>query len=433
MGKTCSEVKQKYRKTLAEGVYLNRNIDYSPQMDHNFVGEQYSFGTHVNETKPKVASLDLDDTVGKGPHLGELVDKDIGFYNRRIKPFVSDLIEYVRKISNPNTDDIIRKESRKKYCDILKDGRLHNIELDQASKEAAKEMKLVKNSENLVPALKRRGYIMRLSTGSPTPAAVYLGETKLNLPMCGVTREHGIFDLIDGTDFEFDSKGYFVGIRSGLDKKGESMLKFHRYYGSSHHLFVFFTDDYKSKSEREAASIAGLTIYSVDRSIFDRLIGFEYPGNIVLACPEAKDDTDVFVEKLDRWDRFNVQTWLINPKNQLALIELGIRFRESYENLVNAKEVLPQHKFMYLDSVRQIQGIVQSTNLKHIKNIDVYDLMVQLENSTTTETDKKICEDINSRFEAIPERKVSKKFAGVFKDVVNEAELFDEVEWMLTC
>lgn len=431
MGKTCSEVKQNYRKILAEEVYLNRDIHYSPKMDHSFVGEQYSFGTHVNGTLQKVSTFDIDDTIGKGTHLGVLTDTFIGFYNRRIKPFVNDLLDCVEKISSPKTDDATRKESRKKYCDILTTGRLHSIELDQASREAAKEMKLVKNSENLVPQLGRRGYIMRLSTGSPKPAAIYLGETKLNLPMYGVSNEHGVYNLVDGAEFEFDSKGYFVGIRSGLDIKGETMIKVHRYYGSSHHLFVFITDDYKSKSEREAASIASLTIYSVDRSIFDRLIGFEYPGNIVLACPEAKDNTDVLVEKLDRWDRFNVQTWLISPKNQLALIEIGIRFRESYENLVKAKEVLPQHKIMYLESVRQIQGITQSTNLKYIKNIDVYDLMVQLGNSTTTETDKKLSEDMYTKLrEVLPEIQVPKKFAGVFRDVVNEAELFDAVEWM---
>jgi len=434
MEKTCSEVKQKYRKLLAEGVYLNRDIHYSPHMDHSFVGEQYSFGTHVNGTLQKVTTFDLDDTIGKGTHLGVLVDMAMGFYNRKIKPFVNDLLDCVEKISSPKTDDTIRKDSKKKYCDILKDARLHQIELDEASKEAAEKIELVKNSEHLVPQLGRRGYVMRISTGSPTPAANYVGERKLELPIYGVSHEHGVYNLIDGTDFEFDSKGYFIGIKSGLEKKGESMMKFHRYYGSLHHLFVFVTDDYKSKSEREAASIAGLTIYPVERSLFDRLLGFEYPGNVTVVCPEAKDDAEFLVDKLLRWDRCNVQVWLVNPKNQMALIELGIKFRESYESLAKSNDVLSQQKFMYLDSVRQIQGLVQSTNLKYIKNIDVYDLMIQLEQSDTVETIKKISEDIYTRIrDSLAEPGASKKFANIFKDVVSEAELFDEVEWMLTC
>lgn len=434
MGNTCSEVKQRYRKILAEGVYLKRDIKYSPNMDYDFVGQEYSFGNYVNGTLKKVVTFDIDDTLGKGTHLGVLCDIAIGFYNKNIKRFVNDLLDCVVKISSPETDVTTRKESRKKYCDILREGRLHEVELNQASKDAAEKMKLVDNSINLAPGLGRKGYIIRLSTGSPKPSAIYLGETKLDLPMYGVSDEYGIYDLIDGTEFDFDSKGYFVGIRSGLDIKGETMIKVHRYYGSSHHLFVFVSDDYKSKSEREAASIAGLTIWTVDRSVFDKLLRIDYPGNIVLPCPEAKEDANVLIDKLLRWDRFNVQAWLINPKIQLALIELAINFRHSYETIVRAKKILPQYKMRFLETTRQIQGIVQSTNLRFIKNVDVYELMLQLEKSTTTETDKKISEDIYSRFaQAIPEIQVPKKFANVFRDVVNEVELFDEVEWMYAC
>ena len=53
MGKTCTEVKQNYRKILAEGVHLNRDIYCSPNMDYDFVGQEYSFGNHVNGTLKK--------------------------------------------------------------------------------------------------------------------------------------------------------------------------------------------------------------------------------------------------------------------------------------------------------------------------------------------------------------------------------------------
>ncbi|MEM2146689.1 MAG: hypothetical protein QW279_15105 [Candidatus Jordarchaeaceae archaeon] len=416
---------------LAEWVYLNKDINFSSKMDYDFVGEQFSFGGYVNGTIQKVITFDIDDTIGKGAHLGELVDKFIGVFNSRIRPFVNDLINCVKRIVDPEIDESIRKENRKKYCDILRNGRLHRIEFDQASKEAAEQMRLVNNAENLVPLLLRRGYVMRLSTGSPKLAALYLGEKRMNLPVYGVSNLYGVYELIDGTEFEFDPKGYFLDISSGLERKGESMLRFHRLYGSSHHLFVFVTDDFKSKTEREAASIAGLTIYSVERSIFDRLLGFEYPGNIVLACPEAKDNAEILVDKLDRWDRFNVQVWLIDPKSQMALIDIGTKFRDSYENLIKSKIISLRHKAEFLSLARQIQGIIQSTNLKYIKNVDIYDLIFQLERSTDAETDKRVVEDIYSRLkEAIPEIQVPRKFANVFRDVVNEAELFDEVEWM---
>jgi hypothetical protein len=438
MEKTVDETKQHYRRLIAENVYLNRDIKYSPEMDNDFLRGDHSFGSYVSGSLKKISTLDIDDTLGVGPHLGERVIHFLGTTNSIIGTLVDDLYECVRKLSDPIMEKLERNEYIKKYCGILTRGRMHRVELDHASEKAAENMELVTNSEKLVPALGRRGYIIRLSTGSPKSSAVYLGEKKLGISAYGVSPQYGVYDLISGTEFGFDSKGYFNGeIISGLQNKGETMLNVHKYYGSSHHLFVFMSDDYKSKSEKEAASIAGLTIWAVNKSVFEKNMnkkGFEYPGNIKLACPDARNNMDVLTDTLLRWDRFNVQIYLINPQNQMKLLDLATDFRQSYENATRSNIVLPYDKARFLDIAYQLQALIQSTNLKDIRNIDIYESLIELNNSTSPATDKKIIEDINSRLEdALPETRVPKRFCDVLRGVVNEAELYSEMEWSLSC
>lgn len=423
-----NELKKEYKKIVAEQ-YLDKKIDYSSGMDYGFKG-LYSFGGYYEGTFRKGFVSDVDDTLTIGESLTKKWVDGLSEINRLIRRIREELLQYLGKILflDPALDKLTIKQTVEMIGKKFKECKLHYKEHREASAYAAREIKLAPHSRDLIHGLlERMGYAVSLNSGSPEECVELLGQ-RLGIPKRGIGWL-GVYKAIFGSRYKFeDGDGYFTGeIVPGLDFNKEiGMKKFLKNINCPHGLSIFMSDD--PKLEKGPASMAGLTIWTVNRSLLDRLFGYKFPGEIKVTCPDAKKDMSILLNYIEKWDLINVVTYLRTPETEMEIYNLAKKFKNIYENGLKSKENLYIYKTEFLSLAHQLLSLVGPIVTE--KSLNVFGSLHDLEDSDDIESVKSLMKDIFSRFSyRIPEIQASEKLGKELKRIVEEKQLFEDLDW----
>lgn len=425
MEKTIDEVKADYKETIAT-LYLDRTIDYSPEMDSIFVRGTHSFGGYQEGTLKKVLTSDVDETITIGEHLTTKWIDGLSQINRLINRFHDEFLHYMNSI--PSLNQIAAKQTVETFSKRLVECKLHYKEFEEASSYAAHKIELANHSRDLIHKLERMGYIVSLNSGSPQKCVEFLGQ-RLDLPKNGVN-QFGVYQRLFGSRYKFDfDNGYFTGkIISGLDNKGVTMETIVRNNGCPPSLSIFMSDD--PETDKVPGSMAGLTIWTINRSWLKELFGYEFPGKIKVTCLDAKKDMNILLDYIKRWDLLNVVIYLRTPEAEKKVFDLARKFKESKETGLKSKENFHTYKNEFLDFAYQLLGVVDPIITD--RNLNVFDSLHGLTDSENVEMDKSLMEDIfNSLKDRIPEIQAPKKLGDELNSIIDEKQLFKDLDWWL--
>lgn len=419
-------LKTRYKETLAE-LYLDRKICYSPEIGYVFVKNMHSFGGYHARSLKKGISSDVDDTLTVGESLTVKWIYRLSEINGLIRKNKEELLDLLGKISflDPVLDKLTIDQIIETVGKKLEECGLSYEEHKETSSYAAKEVELAPYSIDFIRGLHRMGYIVSLNSGSPEECVIELGR-RLNITRFGFT-DSSVCKKIYGSEYEFKD-GRFTGkIRAGLGfNKGMSMRNFLSSIDCSSDLSIFISDD--PRMDAAPASMAGLSLWAINVSKLDRLLGCEFPGEIKIICPEAKKDMNILLNYIKRWDLLNIVTFLRTPEAEKMLYNLVKRFKNTTENGLNSKEDFYAYKNGFLDIAHQILGIIES--IVNEKNLNIFETLYELETSEDMETDKSLMKDIFNRFSyRIPEIQAPEKFGEELNSIVEEKKLFKDSDW----
>jgi len=432
MEKTISDVREDYEKLMFD-LYVNKNITYSPNMDNIFIRGNFSYGGYSTSTFKKVFTSDIDGTATKDKTLTYWWIDGLTQANKLIRRIGEKLHEYMEKIPFlENPDDV--KQSVKAFSDDLVRCNIHYDEFKEASKYAAENVvrhSLVPSYDRLVKELERHmGYIVSLSSGSPLECCVALAQ-RLNITPGFAHEKFGVQDSrIFGSLYRFDpdTKRFTGEIVSGLDNKVKMMKNIHRATGCEDDLSVLLDDNPRSAP----ASVAGMTIWAVDHYWLKKLFGQKFPGKLKVICPEARNDMNIVISLMKKFDRYKTAVYIMTPEAELELCNLSVRFKQSYENALKSKEDFIVHKRIFLDSAREIETLYEPIVTE--RSLNVSGTITELESSKDMERDKTLMVDIINTFKnAGPESHVSGKVCNELREIVKAKQLFTEAEWWLQC
>lgn len=426
MDKTVADVRDKWDR-LMFGLYVNKNIPYSADMDNKFVRGNFSYGGYCEGTFKKSFTSDIDNTATKGPALPSWLIEGLSLANSLIKKVRGKLHNDIDTLPYSENQDEV-KATLRSFCDDLARCKMHRSEFIEASEYAAKNVELVPNYDKLVKILDDMGYIVSLSTGSPLECALYLAQKRLKITTAYIGK-FGIQERIFGSIFKFNpNTGYYTGeMVSGVDNKSRRMKEIQRSTGCNDELSISLDDDPRSK----LASVAGMSILAVDHYWFKKLFGQKFPGKLKIICPEARHNMDVVVDIMKMYDRFRTVTYIMTPEAELELYNLSLRFKGVYENALKSKDV-KNYKMDFLECASQI-----STRIAPIvteRSLNVSDLIKELCLFDDAEKVKTLMVDIYNKFERIwPEPQARKGFGNALKNIIKEKQMFSEIEWWLQC
>ena len=280
MEKIISDVREDYEK-LMFGLYVNKNITYTPHMDNSFIRGNFSYGGYSTSTFKKAFTSDIDGTATKDKTLTYWWIDGLTQANKLIRIIGEKLHEYMEKIPFlEDSDDV--KQTVKSFSDELFRCNIHYDEFREASIYAAENVvrhSLVPSYDRLVKELERHmGYIVSLSSGSPLECCTALAQ-RLNITPGYASERFGVQDSrIFGSLYKFDpdTKRFTGEIVSGLDNKVKMMRNIHRATGCKDDLSVLLDDNPKSAP----ASVAGMTIWAVDHYWQKKLFGQKIPWKV---------------------------------------------------------------------------------------------------------------------------------------------------------
>ena len=426
MDKKVDELKARYKKTLAEH-YLDRDIDFSPEIGYTFVRGMHSFGGYYDGTLKKGISSDVDDTLTLGESLTVKWIYRLSEINVLVRKNKEELLDILGKISflDPIMDKLRIDQIIETVGKKLAECGLSYEEHKEASSYAAREVELAPYSIDFIRGQHRMGYIVSLNSGSPEECVIELGR-RLNITRFGFT-DSSVCKKIYGSEYEFKD-GHSTGkIKAGLGfTKKVVMRNFLLSIDCSPNLSIFISDD--PKMDAAPASMAGLSLWTINVSKLDKLLECEFPGEIKIVCPEAKNDMNILLNYIKRWDLLNIITFLRAPEAEKRLYDLAKRFKNTTENGLNAKEDFYTYKNGFLDIARQLLGIIEP--IINEKNLNIFETLYGLEISGDMETDKSLMTDIFNRFSyRIPEIQAPEKFGEELNIIVEEKKLFKDSDW----
>jgi len=428
MEKKVDELKEKYKKTVAE-LYLDKRIDYSPETDYIFVRGLHSFGGYYEGTLRKGIIKDADDTLTVGSTLTEKWIDGLSEIKKSVRRIREELLNYLSKIPflDPILDNLFIKQTIETVGKKLVECKLHYKEHKEASAYAAREIRLTPYSNDLVRELERMGYVVSLNSGSPQECVELLGQ-RLNIPRKGIGW-FGVYQRIFGSIYKFEN-GYFTGeIKPGLDfNKVIAMKNFLTNIKCPPSLSIFVSDD--PKLDKSPASMAGLTVWTINRSLLHKLLGYKFPGEIKITCPDAKKDMNVLLNYIKRWDLLNIVVYLRTPEAEENLYNLTKNFKKTTENGLEAKENFQIYKNEFLGLAHQLLLLVEPVITE--RSLNVFEPLRELESSDDIERDKSLMKDIFSRFSyRIPEIQAPEKFGKELNSIVEEKQLIRDLDWWL--
>jgi len=418
-------LKARYKETLAE-LYLDRKICYSPEIGYVFVKGMHSFGGYHERTLKRGISSDVDDTLTVGESLTVKWIYRLSEINGLVRRNRGELLDLLGKISflNPVLDKLTIDKIIETVGKKLAECGMSYEEYKEASSYAAREVELAPYSIEFIRGLDRMGYIVSLNSGSPEECVVELGK-KLNITRFGIG-ESGVYKKISGSDYDFKDTRFTGKIRAGLGfNKGMSMRNFLSSINCSPTLSIFISDD--PRMDAVPASMAGLSLWTINVSKLDRLLGCEFPGEIKIICPEAKNDMNILLNYIKRWDLLNIVTFLRTPEAEKMLYNLVKRFKNTTENGLNVKEDFYTYKNGFLDIAHQLLGIIEP--IFNEKNLNIFEALNVLEMSENMETDKSLMKDIFNRFSyRIPEIQAPEKLGEELNSIVEEKKLLKDLD-----
>ncbi len=440
MEKRANELKARYKKTLAEELYLNKNIEYSPRTDYIFVKGSYSFGGYYEGTLRKAIISDVDDTLTIGETLAKKWIDRLSGINRQVGENHEELLDYLSKI--PFVKNFLEiKEIVDAFGKKLSKCKLRYEEYQEAATYSADETNLTPYSRELVSGLERMGYVVSLNSGSPKECVELLGE-RLGIPKRWIGW-FGVHERVFGSRYRFEN-GYFTGvIEPGLDfNKKKGMDDFLEKVKCPHSLSVFMSDD--PDSDKLPATEAGCAIWvdlGKNSSLteeskrllrkFGRAVGlYELPGKISIYCPEARENMRVLLDYIRRWDLLNVVVYLRTPESERELYNLAKRFKNITESGLRAREDFQIYRNEFLILAHQILSVVEPIVTE--KSLNVFGRLLELESCNDTERDKSLMKDIFSSFNyRIPEIQAPEKFGEELNSIVDERQLLKNPDWWL--
>ncbi|OGW52414.1 MAG: hypothetical protein A2Y81_03440 [Nitrospirae bacterium RBG_13_43_8] len=434
MGRTIDDVVKNWDKSMF-GIYVNRDIKYSPEMDNDFVRGNFSYGGYCEGTAARAVTSDIDDTATKGRTLSSLLIDGLSSVNRLIKRISNKLHNDNDSLPNLKNHEEVRDVLRSFHADLAR-CEMHQSEFMQAAEYAAGKVALVDEYYELVSASDEMGYIFNFLTGAPLECGLYLVQERLKIPTAYVGISRSIKEKVFGSIFKFDpyTKRFTGEVISGVEEKPKRMNEIHRDTGCSDDLSIFISDD--QVADGKAASMAGFAIWVDVKGIF-RKIGlstgiYNLPGKHSIYCPEARHSMKPVIKLIKMFNRFKTAEYLMTPESELMLYNLAVELKESYKKAVRAKENFFFHKDNFLRCSSQIVSIVDPIVTERSLNLSNYARELHL--STDMERDKSLMKGIISRFsERLPEVKAPKSFGAALREIVKEKQLFKPEEWWFRC
>src|SRR4030042_235350 len=186
MGRTIDDVVKNWDKSMF-GIYVNRDIKYSPEMDNDFVRGNFSYGGYCEGTAARAVTSDIDDTATKGRTLSSLLIDGLSSVNRLIKRISNKLHNDNDSLPNLKNHEEVRDVLRSFHADLAR-CEMHQSEFMQAAEYAAGKVALVDEYYELVSASDEMGYIFNFLTGAPLECGLYLVQERLKMPTAYVGR-----------------------------------------------------------------------------------------------------------------------------------------------------------------------------------------------------------------------------------------------------
>jgi phosphoserine phosphatase len=428
MEKRVNELKSEYRKTVAD-LYFDKRIEYFPKTDYIFINNTHSFGGCCEGKFRKGIISDVDDTLTVGKSLFRNWFDTLSEIKDLTKSIIDEFLDYFSRITESNISNESIKDTTLSIGKRFRECKLRYEEYREAAMYAASQTAITPNSKELVDELERMGYVFSLNSGSPQECVDYFGR-RLNIQKRGFGW-NGSYRRIYGSIYGFDSEGKATGeIIHGLHfNKEKGMRNFLKGINCPPNLSIFMSDD--PKTDIEPALLAGLNIWTVDRSFLDKVRGYEFPGKIKIASTRARIDMNLVLNYVKIWDQYNIVIFLRTPEGQLEFSNIATHFKRVTEEGIKSKDDIETHKLLFLDSAEQL---LLFDSIVNRESPDIYNPLSELRTANDGKEIKRLMNDIFTiLYYRIPEIQETKENLRDLVAVVEKKkrENISDEEWSL--
>ncbi|MCS7106251.1 MAG: hypothetical protein NZ942_02970 [Candidatus Aenigmarchaeota archaeon] len=350
--------KEIYKKVLSE-LYLEKNLFFDPALSSVFFIEKSWGGIFSNSLK--AIMFDVDDTLNPegSKNLSTLWLENLPLNEGEIKE-LKELMNQIGKISSQlNVSELEVRKYVNKFGEKLSSFNLRKDDLDDASKNASKELELNPNTFEGLNEIKNLGYSVGLNSGAYVEVVRYLAER------LGILKENCF-----GSVYNFNKNEKFTGeILPRLSfKKVEALEKFLKFYNCRSKFSIFMTDN--PVSDSAPSSKAGFRIFVSDNSK-----GFD---EFFVCLPEVRrkgeryneyEGMEIVAHFLKRWDLLNIIYFLRSPEMEREIIKLCLSLNKIEEEIQKGKNLF-ENKVKFVSYVESLLSFLSSIYSRNFFGVD---------------------------------------------------------------